>query len=179
MNKIEITVAIASDTGLPKVTVMAALSAIAQQLQAEGLAGRAVVFDDFGTFFPRKKMGKRTGHALGGGTITYPNWKLIVDPEVLEEAGFTIAAAERAELKAVLFNLILQSYKAHILDVLRKGGSFSYQGYGSFTVSKRKARVFRRDDGSVSSRTPAKKVIVYSAGKFGAHQKFLGLPGLV
>ncbi len=179
MNKIEITAAIASDIGLPKVMVMAALSGMAQQLEAEGLAGRAVVFDNFGTFFPRKKMGKRTGYSIAGGTITYPNWKLIVDPEVLDEAGFTIVAAERAEMKAVLFDIVLQSYKAHVLDVLRKGSSFSYQGHGSFKVSKRKVRIFRRDDGSVSTRIPARKVIVYSAGKFGAHQKFLGLPGLV
>jgi nucleoid DNA-binding protein len=44
MNKSDLAIAIATDTGLNKTTTYAALTAITLQLQAEGLAGRAVEF---------------------------------------------------------------------------------------------------------------------------------------
>jgi hypothetical protein len=46
-------------------------------------------------------------------------------------------------------------------------------------VGKWKARIYYREDGTVSSRRPAKKVITYHGSKLGGHQKFVGLAGLI
>jgi nucleoid DNA-binding protein len=179
MNKSDLVTAIAADTGVNKTNTHIALTAIAQQLEAEGLAGRAVVFNDFGAFLPRRKDGLRTGRTISGGTITYDNWKLVADPEQLDEASFIQGAATRANLRPPQITIVLQSYKAQIVRTLRKGGSVHYAGYGSFSLGKKKARIYHRDDGSVSSRSPAQKVISYQSGKNGQHQKFVGLPGLL
>jgi nucleoid DNA-binding protein len=179
MNKSDLAIAIATDTGLNKTTTYAALTAITLQLQAEGLAGRAVVFAHFGTFLPRRVVGQRTGYRLGGGTVTYDNWKLVPHPPMVDEALFIQGAAQRAQINPALMTLIMQSYKAQVLRTLRRGGGVYSLGHGGFEVGKRKARVFHRDDGSVSSQRPARKVVVYHGGKLGQHQKFVGLPGLV
>jgi hypothetical protein len=51
MNKLELAIAIAADIGMNKTFTYKALIALQQQLDAHGFAGRAVVWDGFGTFF--------------------------------------------------------------------------------------------------------------------------------
>jgi nucleoid DNA-binding protein len=179
MNKAQLALAIADETGLNKTTTYAMLTALTQQLDAEGIAGRAVVLEHFGTFLPRKKMGKRTGRVLGGGILTYDNWKLIVDPEQCDELTFITLMAERGETKPALAAIVLQSYKTLVLRTLREGGIVQNQGHGVYKVEKRKARVYHDAEGRVSSKQPAKKAVVYRAGKYGPHQKFIALPGFL
>jgi nucleoid DNA-binding protein len=179
MNKLELANAIAHETGLTKTAAFKALTAITQQLDAEGQAGRAVVLEYFGTFLPRQKMGQRTGKTLGGGDVTYDNWKLIPAPEQLDEMGFITLTAQRAQMKTPMVAVVLQCYKTMVIGALRKGASVYDQDHGSFKVGRRKARVFRREDGSVSSKRPPMKVVVYRSIRNGQHQKFIGLPGLI
>jgi nucleoid DNA-binding protein len=179
MTKTEMTAAIAADTGFTKTAVFAALSAMEQQLRVEGMARRAVELTDFGTFWPRQKRGKRTGRSLSGGQVTYDNWCLVDNPELVEEAEFYASAAALAEMKLTQFELIMQNYKDKVVQTLRAGGSVSSNGEGSFKVEKRKPRVFRRDDGTVSSKAPARRAVVYKSSKLGVHQKFVAVPDLV
>jgi nucleoid DNA-binding protein len=179
MNKKELALAIAADTGLTKTIAYNVLTAMEQQLEGEGYAGRAVVWEQFGTFWPRKKMGKRTGHSLDGGSVTYDNWKLIPQPEVVDELSYTKLVAARADTKPPLVAMVLQSFKAQVLRTLRRGMGYYNHGHGSFQVAKQKIRTYHRDDGSISSQRPARKVVVYRGFKGGPHQKFVALPGLV
>ncbi len=65
MNKLDLAIAIAADIGMNKTFAYRALIAI-EQLDAEGFAGRAVVWDGFGTFWPRRVVGKRMARVFGG-----------------------------------------------------------------------------------------------------------------
>jgi nucleoid DNA-binding protein len=179
MNKLELAIAIAKDTGLNKTMAYRALTAFAHQLEAEGVAQRAVVWDGFGTFWPRSVQGQRAGRNFDGTAYSYDNWKLVPKPVQLDEAGFVLSAALLAQINPGLMAMLLQSYKAQVLRTLRRGGGVYSQGSGSFRVGKFKARVFHRDDGSVSTRRPARLVVVYRSGEHGPHQKFVGLPGLI
>ncbi len=179
MNKKELALAIATDTGLTKTITYTILSAMEQQLEAQGYAGRAVELAQFGTFWPRKKMGKRTGHSLDGGSVTYDNWKLIVEPELVDELAFISLVAAGAGTKPPVVAIALQSFKAQVVRTLRKGSGYYNHGNGSYQVVKQKARIYHRDDGSVSSKRPAKLVMVYRGVKNGPHQKFVALPGLI
>jgi nucleoid DNA-binding protein len=179
MNKLQLAIAIAADIGMNKTFTYRALIAIQQQLDAQGFAGRAVVWDGFGTFMPRRVAGKRMARVFGGVEFTYDNWKLVVDPQVVNQDVFVQGAASLAGTRDVQMALVLQSYKALVLRTLRRGGGVYSKGHGSFKVGKRKARIYYNDDGTVSSRKPARKVIRYQGGALGPHQKFVGLAGLV
>ncbi len=179
MNKLDLAIAIAADIGMNKTFTYRALIAMQQQLDAEGFAGRAVVWDGFGTFLPRRVVGQRMARVFGGVEYRYDNWKLVVDPPLVGQAEFVQGAASLAGRNAVQIGLVLQSYKALVLRSLRRGMGVYSKGHGSFKVGKRRARVYYNDDGSVSSRRPAKLVIRYQGGALGAHQKFVGLAGLI
>jgi hypothetical protein len=88
MNKLDLAIAIAADIGMNKTFTYRALIAIQQQLDAEGFAGRAVVWDGFGTFMPRRVAGKRVARVFGGVEFKYDNWKLVVDPELVSQDAF-------------------------------------------------------------------------------------------
>ncbi len=179
MNKTQLSIAIAADTGLGKTPIYDLLTAVMRQLDAEAQAGRAVEWAHFGTFWPRRKMGLRTGHAMDGGEVTYDNWKLIPDPEIVDEAQFIQRVAQRALSKAPLVAVVLQSFKAQVVRTLRTGRRIYYHGHGAFKVGRKKARVYHLADGSVSSTKPAKFFVVYQPAKGGLHQKFVALAGLM
>jgi nucleoid DNA-binding protein len=179
MNKLQLAIAIAADCGVNKTYAYRALIAIEQQLDADGFAGRAVVWDGFGTFLPRRVEGQRTGRIFGAGVVTYDNWKLIDNPAQQTEAGFVQSAAARTTKHPSQMALVLQSYKKLVLRSLRRGVSVTSLGHGGFRVGRRKARIYYNDDGTVSSRHPAKLVVKYHGSKEGPHQKFVGLAGLV
>jgi nucleoid DNA-binding protein len=179
MNKLQLAMAITADIGVNKTTTYAALIALTQELEAQGFAGRAVVWDNFGTFWPRRVVGQRTGRIMGGGVVTYDNYKLIDNPEIVSETEFIQGAAGRADLDLMKMALIMKSFKAIVLRSLRRGRSVYSWSHGGFKVGRRKARVYRHEDGSISSTRPARLVILHYGGKNGPHQKFVGLAGLV
>jgi nucleoid DNA-binding protein len=179
MNKTQLALAIATDTGLAKTPTFDILTAITLQLEAEGQAGRAVVLEHFGTMLPRYKAGQRTGYRLGGGTVTYDNWKLVPQPEMVDELSFIHSVAQRAQTKPPLVAIVLQNFKMQVVRTLRRGGGVHNHGHGTFKPGRQKTRTYHHADGSISSKVPPKLVVVYRAAKGGWHQKFVPLPGLI
>jgi nucleoid DNA-binding protein len=184
MTKTEMAVVIAKQTGLDNKLTYQVLSAIEQQLLTEGKALRAVELDNFGTFLPREKMGKRRGKIFNGSTIAYDNWKLVADPKLVAQATLLARAAKRAGIERANIEpddlaQVLESYKTQVVRSLRRGMSVSSLVFGSYKVGKRKARVHKRADGSIGTQTPARLVVVFKSCKNGLHQKFIPVAGLV
>jgi nucleoid DNA-binding protein len=173
MTKTDMSIALAAETGFTKTTCYEALTAMEQQLDAESMALRAVVWDKFGTFLPRHIVGRRTGRMLDGGIITYDNWKLVPDPQRVSQASFVAGVAKRMGQETEDVQALLQSYKKLVISALRKGRSVTNNTLGSFKVSRRKARTYYNEDGSLSSKKPARLVVVFKSCKTGLHQKFV------
>ncbi len=72
-----------------------------------------------------------------------------------DDAGITKAAAAKA----------LESYIANVAKELKKSGKLGIVGFGTFGVSKRKARSGRNPQTGEKIKIAAKKVIKFKAGK--------------
>jgi len=59
----------------------------------------------------------------------------------------------------------LQAFMTGITSQLKTGGKVSFAGFGTFTISKRKARTGRNPQTGASIDIPATKVPVFRAGK--------------
>lgn len=59
----------------------------------------------------------------------------------------------------------LQAFMAGVTTQLKKGQKVSFAGFGTFTVSKRKARTGRNPQTGATINIPATKVPVFRAGK--------------
>lgn len=59
----------------------------------------------------------------------------------------------------------LQSFMASVTQQLKKGQKVSFAGFGTFSVSKRKARIGRNPQTGAAIDIPATKVPVFKAGK--------------
>ncbi len=179
MTKTELADVIANNTGLPKAQTYKALSALEQQLIAQGKALRAVQLDNFGTFQPRQNTGQRTGKSFNGSTITYDNWKLVVDPKLVTQTTFVERAAKLANIAVADFEQVLTEFKTQVARALRTGRSVYFHELGTFKVGRRKKRIYRAADGSISSQKPAHFVAIFKSNKSGPHQKFVPVAGFV
>jgi DNA-binding protein HU-beta len=72
-----------------------------------------------------------------------------------DDAGITKAAAAKA----------LDSYIANVAKELKKNGRLGLVGFGTFAVSKRKARTGRNPQTGEKIKIGAKKIIKFKAGK--------------
>lgn len=59
----------------------------------------------------------------------------------------------------------LQAYMSGITGTLKKGRKVSFAGFGTFSVSKRKARTGRNPQTGAAITIPATRVPVFRAGK--------------
>ncbi|MFH1687302.1 MAG: HU family DNA-binding protein [bacterium] len=59
----------------------------------------------------------------------------------------------------------LQTFMASVTTQLKKGKKVSFAGFGTFTVSQRKARTGRNPQTGAAIEIPATKVPVFKAGK--------------
>jgi len=59
----------------------------------------------------------------------------------------------------------LQAFMAGVTKQLTKGQKVSFAGFGTFTVSKRKARTGRNPQTGAAIQIPATRVPVFKAGK--------------
>lgn len=59
----------------------------------------------------------------------------------------------------------LQAFMAGVTTQLKKGAKVSFAGFGTFTISKRKARTGRNPQTGATIQIPATKVPVFRAGK--------------
>ena len=151
--------AIANQTALPTEKVKTALDLFEAKLKSEAASGKAVKLDGLGTMNPRQISGTRTGRTISGGTVTYPNWKLVKNPEVKLDADLYSADMGVTQDE---YNSILSNYKNNIKTVLRKGGTVSMTGFGSYKIAQRKA----------TKNLPARRVAGFQSTPKGMHQKF-------
>ncbi|MFQ5452875.1 MAG: HU family DNA-binding protein [Candidatus Zixiibacteriota bacterium] len=59
----------------------------------------------------------------------------------------------------------LQAFMTGVTGQLKKGKKVSFSGFGTFSVSKRKARLGRNPQTGATINIPARKVPVFKAGK--------------
>ena len=75
--------------------------------------------------------------------------------KIAKDAGITKAQAEKAA----------NSTLAAMTDALKAGDKVTLVGFGSFSVSDRKARVGRNPQTGAALKIPARKAVSFSAGK--------------
>lgn len=160
MTGAEMDAAIASQTELPETKVKTTLDAFEARLKQEAAAGKAVKLEGFGTMMPRAVSGQRTGRTISGGTTTYPNWKLVKNPEVVKDADLydPSMGVTRDE-----YSTILGQYKSNTKMVINRGGIYSSRGLGTFKMRRLAA----------TKNKPARYTTAFSSGKTGMHQKFV------
>lgn len=144
---------ISRQTAVPETHVKSTLDAYEAKLKSEAAAGRAVKMEGFGTMMPRSVQGQRTGRTISGGTVTYPNWKLVKNPDTVSDKTLYTSEDEA----------IIAAYKNNVQLVMRKGGTYTSRGMGSFKVGKLAA----------TKTKPARRVARFSSSKSGMHQKFV------
>jgi DNA-binding protein HU-beta len=75
--------------------------------------------------------------------------------KMAKDAGTTKAVAEKS----------LNSFIDAVVKTLKKGGKIALVGFGTFSISKRKARTGRNPQTGAAIKIPARKVPKFSAGK--------------
>ncbi len=75
--------------------------------------------------------------------------------KMAKDAGATKAVAEKS----------LNSFIDAVVRTLKKGNKIALVGFGTFSISKRKARTGRNPQTGAAIKIPARKVPKFSAGK--------------
>jgi nucleoid DNA-binding protein len=75
--------------------------------------------------------------------------------KIAKEAGITKAQADKAA----------NSFLDGLTEALKAGGKVTFVGFGSFSVSERKARIGRNPRTGAEIKIPARKAVGFSAGK--------------
>ena len=88
----------------------------------------------------------------------------------MEECGMTkdemiAVMAEEAQISKKQATEALQTFMSSVTKQLKKGEKVSFSGFGTFSVSKRKARIGRNPQTGAAIDIPATKVPVFKAGK--------------
>jgi DNA-binding protein HU-beta len=73
--------------------------------------------------------------------------------------------AEEAKINKRQATEALQTFMSSVTKQLKKGNKVSFSGFGTFSVSKRKARIGRNPQTGAAIDIPATKVPVFKAGK--------------
>ncbi len=83
----------------------------------------------------------------------------------MTKAELVSAMAEGAGITKVAAAAALDVYQATVAKELKKKGKIGLVGFGTFSVSKRKAREGRNPKTGETIKIPAKKVVKFKAGK--------------
>ncbi|HPD57422.1 MAG TPA: HU family DNA-binding protein [Smithellaceae bacterium] len=75
------------------------------------------------------------------------------------------AMATGADITKAAAALALDAYVDAVSKELKKGGKISLVGFGTFSISKRKAREGRNPKTGETLKIPAKKVVKFKPGK--------------
>lgn len=75
------------------------------------------------------------------------------------------AMASGADITKAAAGLALEAYVGAVTKEMKKGGKVALVGFGTFSVSKRKAREGRNPKTGTIIKIPAKKVVKFKAGK--------------
>lgn len=73
--------------------------------------------------------------------------------------------AQKTGVKKVDADKVLSAYEATILETLKKGEKVTIVGFGTFTVTERKARKGRNPKTGAEMTIPAKKMPKFVVGK--------------
>jgi DNA-binding protein HU-beta len=73
--------------------------------------------------------------------------------------------AEKSSISKKQAGEALQTFMSSVTGQLKKGKKVSFSGFGTFSVSKRKARKGRNPQTGATINIPATKVPVFRAGK--------------
>jgi DNA-binding protein HU-beta len=83
----------------------------------------------------------------------------------MTKAGLIDVVAAGAEISKSTAGKAIDSFTEAIAETLKKGDKVSLTGFGTFTVSERKARIGRNPRTGESINIPASKSPKFSAGK--------------
>ena len=83
----------------------------------------------------------------------------------MTKADLVDVMAKEADITKAAAVLALDAYVDAVTKELKKGGKIGLVGFGTFSVSKRKAREGRNPQTGVAIKIPAKKVVKFKAGK--------------
>jgi len=83
----------------------------------------------------------------------------------MTKAELIAAMAGGAAISKSAASKALDAYVGAVTKELKKGGKVGLVGFGTFSVSKRKAREGRNPQTGKAIKIPAKKVVKFKAGK--------------
>lgn len=83
----------------------------------------------------------------------------------MTKAELVEAMATGADITKTAASSALDAYVDAVSKELKKGGKISLVGFGTFSVSKRKAREGRNPKTGETIKIPAKKVVKFKPGK--------------
>jgi DNA-binding protein HU-beta len=138
-------------------------------LKSELAAKRAVSVSGIGTYRPQELSGKQRTTHLGGKTYTTDSYAMVKKPVVTTDSEFKakmVAAGKMTDAEAAQMGAY---YKTAIATTLKKGNSVQESGLGTYSVSKRAARIGTNSQGD-SIRIPAHRVVKFNDG-YGAHTR--------
>ena len=138
-------------------------------LKSELAAKRSVKVDGIGTYRPQELSGKQRTTHHGGKTYTTDSYAMVKKPEVTTDSEFKakmVAAGKMTDAEAAQMGAY---YKTAIATTLKKGNSVQEFGLGTYSVSKRAARIGTNSQGD-SIRIPAHRVIKFNDG-YGTHTR--------
>lgn len=83
----------------------------------------------------------------------------------MTKADLVDVMAKEADITKTAAALVLDAYVDAVTKELKKGGKIGLVGFGTFSVSKRKAREGRNPKTGETIKILAKKVVKFKAGK--------------
>ncbi|HYA13855.1 MAG TPA: HU family DNA-binding protein [Syntrophales bacterium] len=83
----------------------------------------------------------------------------------MTKAELIAVMAGGAKISKAAASKALDAYVGAVTKELKKGGKVGLVGFGTFSVSKRKAREGRNPQTGKAIKIPAKKVVKFKAGK--------------
>jgi DNA-binding protein HU-beta len=108
--------------------------------------------------------GVRTGYNPHNTTSLGGRLFHLIKGEVMNKADLIEKVAKDAGVSKAQADAVINSLLDGVTSTLKKGGSVTLVGFGSFSVGSRKARTGRNPQTGAAIKIPAKKVPKFSAG---------------
>ena len=83
----------------------------------------------------------------------------------MNKAELTARVARDTRMTKVKASRVIDSLLEHVMKSLKKGERASLVGFGTFTVTRRKARTGRNPQTGSPIQIPARRVVRFTAGK--------------
>ena len=83
----------------------------------------------------------------------------------MNKAELTARVARDTRMTKVKASRVIDSLLGHVMKSLKKGERASLVGFGTFTVTRRRARTGRNPQTGAPIQIPARRVVRFTAGK--------------